>query len=160
MSDNTQLLAQITEFLNLEADMLDHKEYDQWLDLWTSSGIYIVPVDHTKKDYKNSLNVAYDDAEMRKMRVQRLLSGEAISTETGGATVRTMSRFRILDQIDGVIRVRCAYALFENNKNGIRTFPADVQFKLIRDNDSFKIEQKVIHVMKSAEHLTTVSYIF
>ena len=160
MSDKIQLLAQVTAFLNLEADMLDHKEYAQWLDLWTDSGMYIVPVDHNKKDYKNSLNVAYDNSEMRLMRVNRLQSGEAISTEIGGATVRTLSRFRILDEMDGLIRVRCAYALFENNKNGIRTFPADVQFKLKRDGESFKIEEKVIHVMKSAEYLTTVSYLF
>ena len=160
MSDKAQLLANVTSFLNLEADMLDHREYAQWLDLWTDSGLYIIPVDHNQKDYKNALNVAYDDADMRRMRVNRLQSGEAISTQISGYTVRTLSRFRILDEVDGLLRVRCAYALFENNKNGIRTFPADVQFKLKRDGDSFKIEEKVVHVMKSDEHLTTISYLF
>ena len=160
MNEKIQLLTEVTAFLSQEADMLDHKEYPQWLDLWTDTGMYIVPVDHKQKDYKNSLNVAYDNAEMRTMRINRLQSGEAISTEIGGATVRTLSRVRILDELDGLIRVRCAYALFENNKNGIRTFPADVQFKLKRDGDSFKIEEKVINVMKSAEYLTTVSYLF
>ena len=160
MSDNTQLLASITTFLNTEADMLDHKEYQDWLDLWTDTGLYIVPAEHNKKDYKNSLNIAYDNAVMRSMRVERLQSGEAISTEIGGTTIRTVSRFRLLSDVDGIITVRCAYALFENNKNGIRTFPADVEFKLVRNGDSFKIEQKVINVMKSAEYLTTVSYLF
>ena len=121
--------------------------------------MYIVPVDHAEKDYKNSLNVAYDDGDMRRMRTIRLNSGEAISTEISNFTVRTLSRFRILDE-DDLITVRCAYCLYENNKNGVRHFPADVQFKLRRHGNSFLIEEKVIHVMKSDEYLTTISYLF
>ena len=55
MNDKIQLLTEVTAFLSQEADMLDHKEYAQWLDLWTESGIYIVPVDHQQKDFKNLL---------------------------------------------------------------------------------------------------------
>jgi 3-phenylpropionate/cinnamic acid dioxygenase small subunit len=160
MKLDTQLLADVSAFLNIEADMLDNKEYNQWLDLWVESGLYIVPVDHSLTDYKNTLNVAYDDHAMRQLRIERLTSGEAISTQLSEKTVRTLSRFRIIDDIDGVVRVRCAYCLFENNKNGLRTYPANLQFKLVRDGSSFKIVEKIVKVMKSSQHLTTVNYIF
>ncbi|MFT4940397.1 MAG: 3-phenylpropionate/cinnamic acid dioxygenase small subunit [Paraglaciecola sp.] len=160
MKLDTQLLADVTAFLNTEADMLDHKEYKQWLDLWVESGLYIVPVDHGATDYANTLNVAYDDNHMRLLRVERLTSGDAVSTQLAEKTVRTMSRFRVLDDIDGVVRVRCAYCLYENNKNGLRTYPANVQFKLVRDGGSFKIAEKIVKVMKSSQHLTTISYLF
>lgn len=160
MTLNTQLLADVTAFLSLEADMLDNKEYQQWLDLWQETGLYIIPVDHAATDYANTLNVAYDDNEMRQLRIERLTSGEAVSTQLVEKTVRTLSRFRILDDIDGVVRVRCAYCLYENNKNGVRTYPANLQFKLVRDGDSFKIAEKVVKIMKSSQHLTTVSYLF
>lgn len=160
MKLDTQLLADVSAFLNLEADMLDNKEYNQWLDLWVESGLYIVPVDHTHTDYANNLNVAYDDHEMRQLRIERLTSGEAVSTQLSDKTVRTLSRFRILDDIDGVVRVRCAYCLFENNKNGLRTYPANLQFKLVRDGSSFKMAEKVVNIMQSSKHLTTVNYIF
>tara|TARA_R110001606_G_scaffold395578_1_gene568104 strand:- start:2632 stop:3114 length:483 start_codon:yes stop_codon:yes gene_type:complete len=160
MKLDTQLLADVTAFLNIEADMLDNKEYQQWLDLWLESGLYIVPVDHAATDYANTLNVAYDDNEMRQLRIERLTSGDAISTQLSENTVRTMSRFRILDDIDGFVRVRCAYSLYENNKNGLRCYPANLQFKLVRDGGSFKIAEKVVKVMKSSQHLTTVSYLF
>ncbi|MEP4892546.1 MAG: aromatic-ring-hydroxylating dioxygenase subunit beta [Aliiglaciecola sp.] len=160
MKLDTQLLADVTAFLNIEADMLDNKEYQQWLDLWLETGLYIVPVDHNATDYANTLNVAYDDDEMRKLRIERLTSGDAISTQLGEKTVRTMSRFRILDDIDGFVRVRCAYSLYENNKNGLRCYPANLQFKLVRDGGSFKIAEKIVKVMKSSQHLTTVSYLF
>jgi 3-phenylpropionate/cinnamic acid dioxygenase small subunit len=160
MKLDTQLLADVTAFLNTEADMLDHKEYKQWLDLWLETGLYIVPVDHGATDYANTLNVAYDDEHMRLLRVERLTSGDAVSTQLAEKTVRTMSRFRVLDDIDGVVRVRCAYCLYEDNKNGIRTYPANVQFKLVRDGGSFKIAEKIVKVMKSSQHLTTISYLF
>jgi 3-phenylpropionate/cinnamic acid dioxygenase small subunit len=160
MKLDTQLLADVTAFLNTEADMLDHKEYKQWLDLWLETGLYIVPVDHGATDYANTLNVAYDDEHMRLLRVERLTSGDAVSTQLAEKTVRTMSRFRVLDDIDGVVRVRCACCLYENNKNGIRTYPANVQFKLVRDGGSFKIAEKIVKVMKSSQHLTTISYLF
>lgn len=160
MKLDTQLLADVTAFLNIEADMLDNKEYKQWLDLWLESGMYIVPVEHTATDYANTLNVAYDNNEMRQLRIERLTSGDAISTQLSENTVRTMSRFRVLDDIDGFVRVRCAYCLYENNKNGLRCYPANLQFKLVRDGGSFKIAEKVVKVMKSSQHLTTVSYLF
>ncbi|WP_426357530.1 aromatic-ring-hydroxylating dioxygenase subunit beta [Pseudocolwellia sp. HL-MZ19] len=160
MKLDTQLLADVSAFLNVEADMLDNKEYRQWLDLWVESGLYIVPVDHEATDYANNLNVAYDDHEMRELRIERLTSGEAISTQLSQKTVRTLSRFRILDDIDGVVRVRCAYCLYENNKTGVRTYPANLQFKLVRDGGSFKITEKVVKIMQSSQSLTTVSYLF
>ena len=160
MTTDIQLLAEVTAFLNMEADLLDHKEYDDWLQLWSDSGLYIVPVDHSKKDYKNSLNIAYDNAEMRRLRVARLQSGEAVSTQISGNTVRTVSRFRILDEQDGLLRVRCAYCLFENKKGDMRIYPGDLQFKLRRHQGSFKIEEKIVKLMKSNEYVATVSYIF
>lgn len=160
LRENTQLLAEVTAFLYLEADLLDHKAYADWLELWSETGMYIVPVDHSNKDYKNSLNVAYDDAHMRKLRTDRLLSGEAVSTQSRDNTVRLLSRFRLFDEQEGLLTVRCAYCLFENNKGDMRTFPADVQFKLRREGESFKIEEKLVNIMQSKEHLTTVSYIF
>tara|TARA_R110002167_G_scaffold99030_1_gene260043 strand:- start:49 stop:531 length:483 start_codon:yes stop_codon:yes gene_type:complete len=160
MKLDTQLLADVTAFLNIEADMLDNKEYHQWLDLWLESGLYIVPVDHNATDYANTLNVAYDNNKMRLARIERLTSGNAVSTQLSEKTVRTMSRFRILDDVDGLVRVRCAYCLYEDNKNGVRCYPANLQFKLARDGGSFKIAEKVVKVMKSSQYMTTVSYLF
>ncbi len=160
MNIDLSLLNEVTAFLSTEADMLDNKEYESWLQLWAEDGLYIVPVDHSVTDYKHSLNVAYDDAEMRTLRVNRLTSGEAVSTTDAKKTVRTLSRFRVLADEDDVVTVRCAYCLFEDNKNGIRQFPANLQFRLVRDGSSFKILEKVVKIMKSDQHLTTISYLF
>lgn len=160
MITNVNLVNQVTAFINLEADLLDYKEYQDWLSLWADDGMYIIPVDHTVEDYAHSLNVAYDDAEMREMRVRRLTSGEAVSTSGVKYTARTVSRIRVLDEADDSVSVRCAYCLFEDNKTGIRQFPANVEFKLLKNGDSFLIKEKIVKLMKSDQYLATISYLF
>lgn len=161
MNVSQELYTEVTQFISCEADMLDHKEYSDWLNLWTDTGMYIVPVDHTNKDYANALNVAYDDAEMRKMRTERLTSGEAVSTHEARTTVRTLSRIRVLDEENGLVRVRAAYCLYESKKGFLREFPADVQFKLARDTQgNLKIQEKIVNVLKSDESLATIAYLF
>ena len=44
---NIELLNQAAAFVSLEADLLDHSEYTEWLNLWEESGTYIVPAGAT-----------------------------------------------------------------------------------------------------------------
>ena len=157
---NAQLVSEVTAFLNFEADLLDSKDYETWLTLWAENGFYIVPVEHNVTDYAASLNVAYDDHEMRLLRVQRLTSGDAVSTVDADNTVRTVTGVTVLSENSEEVKVRCKYCLYENNKHGVRQFPATLLFTLIREQSGFKLKEKVVKVMKSNQYLTTVNYLF
>ena len=67
-------------------------------------------------DYENNLNYAYDDNHMRKLRVERLENGEAISTAPKANTVRSISRVRVIQDQDDEIVLRCAQNLREFRK--------------------------------------------
>ena len=71
MTINMDLLNKVTAFIWYEADLLDHQEYQTWLSLWDAKGLYIVPTDNNETDFENTLNLALDDADMRRMRVAR-----------------------------------------------------------------------------------------
>ena len=73
--DATIGLHEAIEFVWAEADLLDRLDYKPWLQLWTAEGLYIVPTEPGAADYAEVLNIAYDDGEMRRARVKRLLSG-------------------------------------------------------------------------------------
>lgn len=160
MKSNTQLLAQVTEFLSYEADLLDHKSYQEWLNLWTDSGLYIVPTDLNETDYLNTLNLALDDADMRRMRIARLENGESVSANSVGSTVRMMSRVRILEGGDQLVIARCAQTLNELRHGKLVTYPANVEFHLKPVEGGFKIEQKVVKLLHADGFLRTVSFIF
>ena len=156
---NLQLLNQVSAFIWQEADMLDHGEFAQWLDLWTETATYIIPIDPLETDFENTLNYAYDDHHMRQLRVTRLTSGESISTTPRARTVRSQSRFRVLSDEDGVVTVRCAQNLREFRKDVLKQYTADVTFQLVRAGDSFKIQRKLIQLINSTDTLAGIGYI-
>lgn len=160
MRSNTQLLAQVTEFIGYEADLLDHKGYQEWLSLWTEEGLYIVPADLKATDYLNTLNLALDDADMRRMRVARLENGESVSALSVGDTVRMMSRVRILEAGDEVVIARCAMTLNELRHGKLVSYPANVEYILRRAGDGLRMEQKVVKLLHADGFLRTVSFIF
>ncbi len=153
------LLNQVRAFIDAEADMLDFEQYAEWLDLWTPEGTYVVPIDPKETDFSNTLNYAYDKEEMRKLRVARLESGEAVSTQTTDKTVRQMGRFRILDENDTHVDVRCSMYLSECRHGNLKTYPADITYKLLKADGEFRIEEKVIRLQNSNSYLSSIGYI-
>ncbi|MDQ8954132.1 aromatic-ring-hydroxylating dioxygenase subunit beta [Acinetobacter rudis] len=160
MKIDINLLNEVTAFIWTEADMLDHAEYQAWLNLWEQSGAYIIPIDPLQTDYENSLNYAYDNHHMRLLRVQRLENGEAISTSPKANTVRSISRVRVIEQEDQLITLRCAQNLREFRKENLRHYTADVTYQLrYQPEGGFKIHRKIIRLVNSTDTLAGISYI-
>jgi len=69
----TQLSQQEAErFLYLEARLLDERAFEAWLELFTSDGVYWVPMEEGT-DPETSSSLIYDNAKQRAERVYRLL---------------------------------------------------------------------------------------
>ncbi|MGE7991709.1 aromatic-ring-hydroxylating dioxygenase subunit beta [Pseudomonas sp. NPDC089554] len=156
---NLQLLQEVTAFIWQEGDMLDHGEFDAWLSLWSEKGTYIIPIDPKATDFENTLNYAYDDHHMRKLRVQRLIGGESISTSPQPRTVRTISRIRVLADDGAMVTVRCAQNLREFRKESLKHYSADLTFELVRHEGSFKIQRKLVSLINSDDTLAGIGYI-
>lgn len=158
MTPESQLFAAMT-LINLEGDLLDQGEFTAWLDLWQHDGLYVVPIDPNETDFKNTLNYACDDHHMREKRVHRLYSGESISTTPRARTLRTLSRFRLLEANDVLIVVRGAQSLWEHRKGHSRHYAADITWQLQRQGDRLRIQQKVIRLVNSDDVLHSIGYI-
>ena len=150
----------IAEFVWLEADLLDQKDYAGWLNLWDENGIYVIPIDRQGGDFKTRLNYAYDDAAMRSLRVRRLTSGESVSARAAGVTIRTVSRFRQLESsAEGTVRVRCAQHLSEFRNGRDRAYVADVTFSLRPEGESFRILEKAVLLGNSTDALAGMTFL-
>ncbi len=119
-----------------------------------------MPTDNNETDYENTLNLALDDAGMRRMRVARLESGESVSAGAASSTVRMVSRLHILEETADYIVVRCAMTLNELRHGNLVTYPADLEYRLKPTDDGFVIDRKVVKLMHSEGFLRTVSFIF
>lgn len=142
-----------------EAYLLDERDYENWLDLWTDDGLYIVPIDKGREDFADRLNYAYDDAKMRKMRVARLRSSHSMSALTAASTVRTVSRFTVMDERPSEIDVRAAQIVAEFRRDKSATVAANVDFTLRRVDGELKLAKKVIWLVNSEDAMNAMGYL-
>lgn len=157
--DTKALLSDVTEYLWMEADFLDRKEYGAWLDLWLTEGLYILPIGEGE-DYENQLNLCYDDDKMRRMRIDRFNRGFSISSAPAANTIRTVSRI-VIDSAEGdVIQVRAAEHLIEDKFGRQRIWAADLYYTLKVTQSGFKIDRKIVKLLNSDGMLNSFSYLF
>lgn len=152
-------LEEAAEFIWLEADLLDHNDYPAWLALWSDTGHYVIPIEPEETDFENTLNVAYDDAQMRIMRTRRLSGGFTISAAPAARTVRTVSRFRVTRRGEGVLELRAAMVLVEQRLQVQRLYAAEVEYRLLADGDGVKLDQKVVRLVNSSDALHALGYL-
>jgi len=146
-------------FIWNEADLLDRRAYDEWLDLWTDDGLYIIPIETDVKDYASVLNYVYDDTEMRRMRVARLTSSQSMSASNSAQTVRTVSRFVKTNGEPGSITLRAAQHLAEYHRAHHRMMPATLDVELRREGDSIKMVRKIVTLASREEGFQGIGYL-
>ncbi|TMV93233.1 aromatic-ring-hydroxylating dioxygenase subunit beta [Thioclava sp. BHET1] len=157
--DTKTLLQDVTAFIWAEGAMLDAKEYDAWLDLWTDDGLYIMPIGDGE-DYANQVNLCYDNAKMRRDRIGRFHMGFSISSAPPAQTVRTLSRFRIEAQEGAEITVTCAEHVVEDKFGRQRVWAGNVRYVLHVTEGGFKLHSKIVRLLNSDGMLNSFSYLF
>ena len=147
-------------FIWREAELLDQQDYKPWLDLWAEDGLYVIPIERGDGDLADTLNVAYDDAEMRAARVKRLKSGFSISSAPSARTVRLVSRFvtEPTDEGDALI-VRAAQQIVEYKFERTRLLGADMTYHLVRQGDELKLRYKEVRLLNSDDPLWGIGYL-
>lgn len=153
------LLNKVAAFIWNEADLLDAKDYNAWLDLWLVEGFYTLPIGDTE-DFDNALNLCHDNDKMRRDRIARFQQGFSISSAPPAKTVRSLSRF-VIKAVEGdEITVTSAEQLIEDKFGRQRIWAANVTHRLVVDGDGFKIRSKVVRLLNSDGMLNSFSYLF
>ncbi|MFL9926888.1 aromatic-ring-hydroxylating dioxygenase subunit beta [Herbaspirillum lusitanum] len=152
-------LAKAIAFIWKEAEILDKKDYASWSALWADDGYYVVPIDPDATDFEAQLNYAYDDARMRKMRIERLTSGFAMSAADASATVRTVSRFVPVHLSNELVEVNSAQILVGYKRQTHTLFVANLTHRIRFTADGPKLEQKVVRLINSEDSLNALGFL-
>lgn len=114
-----------------EATLLDRRQYHDWERLFTSEGRYVVPIDTDTRDFDDKLNMIYDDAQMRSMRVVRMTEGYAIAAVDSARTCRTVSRFTVDDASDEAVTLRSSQILVAYKRDHHDIWAAEVEHRIV-----------------------------
>lgn len=147
------------ELIWREAELLDRKEYEAWNELYTEDGFYVIPVDPDTEDFAGTLNMVYDDARMRRMRVTRMTEGYAIAAVDAARTVRTVSRFVPESVSDTDVVVRSAQVLVAYKRGHHDIWAGDLVHRIRLSGEGDRIVQKVIRLVDSDDVVPAAGFL-
>lgn len=162
MSDS--LLAEVHELLAREAHLLDDRDYEGWLELYTDECLYWMPVDPRAESGTMRLNVFYDDRAKMGDRVARLSSGSAYTEEPISLTARTFSALRIEDAgaDDGVgsVVARSNFHLIAYRSGDQRVLGGRYLHRLVRRDGALRITEKRVTLLGSDAPQRPMTFLF
>ena len=116
---------EVEEFLFMEADLLDSRRYEEWLELLTDDIHYWMPVRRTTtarevdREFTEPGGVAFfdDDKRLLTMRIQRLSVGRAWAEDPPSRTRHFVTNVRILAMDGNEITVASNFNLYRTRLN-------------------------------------------
>lgn len=121
------LMREIEDFFYREADLLDEREYDQWLDLLTEDAVYWMPMRknvsyaNRDKDITAEDDVAWfhDDKETLRKRVKQIQTGVHWAEEPISRVAHVIANIRLAEPISTLAEgaratTKCRFIVYRN----------------------------------------------
>jgi 3-phenylpropionate/cinnamic acid dioxygenase small subunit len=158
-TDATLRVEEAERFLFTEARLLDERRFDEWEALFTSDGVYLVPID-PQKDPSGSISIIYDDRRRLSERVFRQMKTPVLDQNPPSRTIRFVSNVEVAPEgggAEGRFAVRCHQLIAEMRPGGPgqaglnapRLFAARCEYGLRRMDGALKIASKKVVFLTS-----------
>jgi PAH dioxygenase small subunit len=112
----------VQDFLVGEAELLDHRQFEEWLALWTDDASYFVPVRISRKmpasDVCDDIGLFDDNKQSLTLRVKRLYTDVAWAEDPPSFTRRFITNIRTQPEVDGEVHVRDYLLLYRSRGDG------------------------------------------
>ena len=137
------LREQVEDFLFREAALLDDWRLDEWVDLFTEDGRYIVPTtDLPDGDPQRDLVFIDDDINRLRARAVRLNSRHAHREYPWSRTRRFVSNVRVEETGDGELSVSSNVLVYRFRAGEGAPYVGSIDYVLRRNGGDFKIAHR------------------
>ncbi len=129
------LQRQVEQFLYLQAELLDGKHWQTWIDLFDAQGVYWMPVTPEQTEWEGSPSIFAEDKLMMEIRKGRVSHPNAWSQAPMWETNHLVSHVAIESVSASEIRVRSRFHMMELRRDNVRHFGGRYQHTLLRGSD-------------------------
>jgi 3-phenylpropionate/cinnamic acid dioxygenase small subunit len=126
---------EVEQFLYLQAELLDSKHWQAWIDLFDAQGVYWMPVMPEQIEWEGSPSIFAEDKLMMEIRKGRVSHPNAWSQAPMWETNHLVSHVALESVSDTEICVRSRFHMMELRRDSVRHFGGRYQHTLIRGND-------------------------
>ena len=146
------------EFLYHEAELLDDRRFDEWLELFTDDALYWVP-QGDDLDPDRHVSLVYDDRRRLRERVLRLSSGFAYSQDPPSRTCHVVGNVRVGSETGGVLALTSNVLVAEVRRDVQNLYAARVEHALVADDGAFRIRRKTVRLVNIDVPLGNVTFL-
>jgi 3-phenylpropionate/cinnamic acid dioxygenase small subunit len=127
------LQREVEQFLYRQAELLDGKHWQAWIDLFAEDGVYWMPIAEEQVEWEGSPSIFAEDKLMMEIRKGRITHPNAWSQAPLWATNHLVSHIA-LESADAIeIVVRSRFHMMELRRDEIRHFGGRYRHTLVRD---------------------------
>ncbi|HET6598351.1 MAG TPA: aromatic-ring-hydroxylating dioxygenase subunit beta [Burkholderiaceae bacterium] len=129
------LQREVEQLLYLQAELLDGKHWQAWMDLFAPEGLYWMPVAPEQTEWESSPSIFIEDKLLMEIRKGRIVHPNAWSQAPQWETSHLVSHVS-LEAVDGdTIEVRSRFHMMELRRDAIRHFGGSYRHTLQRGAD-------------------------
>lgn len=151
--------ADIAAFLYREAELLDARRLEEWLELYAEDATYWIP-QGPDSDPVHDVQLLLDDRRRLRERVLRLSSGHAYSQDPPSRTVHLIGNVRIAAERDDAVEVDSVQSITEVRRGRQAHYAGHVRHELVpAPEGDWLIRRKVIRLVNSDLPLGNVTFL-
>ncbi|MDP3084095.1 MAG: aromatic-ring-hydroxylating dioxygenase subunit beta [Rubrivivax sp.] len=130
---SADLQREVEQLLYLQAELLDAKQWQAWIDLFDPQGVYWMPVQREQTEWEGSPSIFAEDKLMMEIRKNRVTHPNAWSQAPMWETNHLVSHVAIESAGDNAIQVRSRFHMMELRRDTVRHFGGSYRHTLVRD---------------------------
>ena len=124
---------EVEQFLFHQAELLDGKHWQAWIDLFDHKGVYWMPVTREQTEWEGSPSIFAEDRLMMEIRKGRVSHPNAWSQAPMWETNHLVSHVALESVDPTTIQVRSRFHMMELRRDTIRHFGGSYRHTLVRD---------------------------
>ena len=130
----------VEQFLYRQADLLDRRMWQEWVDLFAPDGIYWMPPAPEYKTWDGQPAIFAEDKNLMTVRMNRVLHPDAWSQKAAWGTNHVVSNVVIEKASAAEILVRSRFHMMEMRRDDIRHFAGSYFHQLKKTRKGYQIK--------------------
>ncbi len=138
---------EIEHFLYQQSAMLDAKDWNGFVDLFTDDGLYWMPAVPEQTDWEGFPSIFVEDRTIMSIRAGRLQHPNAWSQDAEWGTHHMVGNL-VVESIDtGTAQVYSRFTMMELRRDSIRHFGGSYRHQLVRDAGRWRIRHQRVDLL-------------
>jgi 3-phenylpropionate/cinnamic acid dioxygenase small subunit len=140
----------VEQFLYRQAELIDTKQWQAWIDLFTPDGVYWMPADPAHEHWDGMPAIFAEDKNLMTVRMGRVQHPDAWSQRPMWGTSHLVSNV-VIDKVakNGDVTARSRFHMMELRRDDVRHFAGQYTHHLKKAKGSYRIKLQRVDMVNA-----------